>query len=206
MATWLPMGGSGGEDRGDGDDAVGGIEMQLVADPGFPEPLAVAFDTDITLGWQPGAHLVERLRALLIDAGQRFGWQDLHLCADAHACAWAAHAAAGHPTTGDTVSRGLRSPWHRARYDRRCDLADDGGRAAHAHVPTDLVRQIHAVVFDPCRNATDVVRAVDGLAEHGRANQAANAVRHRANEGGDGGQRGRLAFAPAALAAGSDAD
>ena len=45
------MGGSGGEDRGDGDDAVGGIEMQLVTDPGFPEPLAVAFDTDITLGW-----------------------------------------------------------------------------------------------------------------------------------------------------------
>jgi hypothetical protein len=49
--------------------------MQLVADPGFPEPLAVAFDTDITLGWQPGAHLVERLRALLLDAGQRLGWQ-----------------------------------------------------------------------------------------------------------------------------------
>ena len=49
--------------------------MQLVADPGFPEPLAVAFDTDITLGWQSGAHLVERLRALLLDAGQRLGWQ-----------------------------------------------------------------------------------------------------------------------------------
>ena len=49
--------------------------MQLVADPGFPEPLAVAFDTDIALGWQPGAHLVERLRALLLDAGQRLGWQ-----------------------------------------------------------------------------------------------------------------------------------
>ena len=63
------MGGSGGEDRGDGDDAVGGIEMQLVADPGFLEPLAVAFDPDITLGWQPGAHLVERLCALLLDAG-----------------------------------------------------------------------------------------------------------------------------------------
>ena len=69
------MDGSGGEDRGDGDDAVGGIKMQLVADPGFPEPLAVAFDTDITLGWQPGAHLVERLRALLLDAGQRLGWR-----------------------------------------------------------------------------------------------------------------------------------
>ena len=69
------MGGSGGEDRSDGDDAVGGIEMQLVADPGFLEPLAVAFETDIALGWLCSTHLVERLRALLLDAGQRLGWR-----------------------------------------------------------------------------------------------------------------------------------
>jgi hypothetical protein len=64
------------------------------------------------------------------------------------------------------------------------------------HVPADLVRQIHAVVFDPCRNATDVVRAVNGLAEHGRANQAADAVRHR----GKRRRRWRAAGAPLALA------
>ena len=66
---------------------------------------------------------------------------ELYACADAHACACAAQAAAGHPTTGGGVSRGLRSPWHRARFDRGCDRADDGGRVAHAHVPADLVRR-----------------------------------------------------------------
>ena len=65
------MGGSGGEDRGDGDDAVGGIEMQLVADPGFPEPLLLRLTP--TSHWVGrSTHLVERLP--LTDAGQRLGW------------------------------------------------------------------------------------------------------------------------------------
>ncbi len=68
------------------------------------------------------------------------------------------------------------------------------------------LQQIHTVVFDLRRDAADVVGAFDGFTEYGGANRAADAVRHWADKGGDGGQRGRLAFAPADVAAGSDAD
>jgi len=49
--------------------------MQFVADPGLTEPLAVAFNPDIALGWQRRAHVGKRLSALLLDAGQWFGRQ-----------------------------------------------------------------------------------------------------------------------------------
>ena len=137
------MGGSGGEDRGDGDDAVGGIQVQLVTDPGFPEPLAVAFDTRHHIGLATRRASRRAIACAAARCGSAAWVAVLRPCADAHAYAyaWAAQAVAGHPTTGGGVSRGLRSRWHRARYDRRCDLADDGGRAAHAHVPADLVRR-----------------------------------------------------------------
>ncbi len=95
-------------DRSDGDDAVGSIEMQLVADPGLLVALAVAFDPDITLGWQPGAHLVERLCAAA-RCGLAARRQRTSSLRGRPACAWAARAVASRPGIGGRVFHALRS-------------------------------------------------------------------------------------------------
>jgi len=54
------------------------------------------------------------------------GWWHTRPCADAHACALAAQRCGVIRTTAAGFPRVLQSPCHRARYDRRCELADDG--------------------------------------------------------------------------------
>ena len=63
------------------------------------------------------------------------------------------------------------------------------------------LKQVHAVVGDGRRHAGDVLWTLEPLAEHGRGNRPAGAMRHGRHEGGDRGQRRGFAFAPALVAA-----
>src|SRR5579871_1267960 len=68
------------------------------------------------------------------------------------------------------------------------------------------LQQIHAVEGESRSHPLDVLRPVDPLAENRSGYRAAGAVGHRTDEGGDRGQRGGLAFSPADMAAGGDAN
>jgi hypothetical protein len=68
------------------------------------------------------------------------------------------------------------------------------------------LQEIEAVVPDELADAGDVRGLVEPLAEHRSEHGLAGAVRHRADEGGDRRQRGRLALAPADVLTGLDPD
>src|SRR5689334_22883270 len=67
----------GGENGGDRHHACGDVEMELVAVPGGGEATTVALAAGVAVDRQFSQHVLERLRALAFDPGQRLGRRGL---------------------------------------------------------------------------------------------------------------------------------
>src|SRR3954463_13544037 len=67
------MHGSGGEHAVEGDVAIGAVDVELVADPGFAVPLGIALGADIAVPRQVGQHLRQGHAQLAFDPARRLG-------------------------------------------------------------------------------------------------------------------------------------
>jgi hypothetical protein len=68
------------------------------------------------------------------------------------------------------------------------------------------LQEIKAVGADQITDSVNIGNVVEGLAEHRVAHRFAGAVRHRADETGDGDQRRGLTFPPADVRPGLQSD
>ncbi len=112
------MGGSGGEDRGDGDDAVGGIEMRACSRSRFSlNPLLLRLTpTSHWVGNPARISSSDCVRCCSMRVSG-LGRQHFILARTPTLALGQLRAVASRPGIGGRVFHALRSPWRRARYD-----------------------------------------------------------------------------------------